>query len=207
MQTKVLDLDNNVVGEIGLNPTIYQQEARPDILHRVVEWQRAKKRKGTHKTKGVSEVSGTTRKPYKQKGTGQARQGSLRSPQFRGGGIIFGPVVRSHEYSLQKKVRNLGIKIALSMKLAGQQLIVLKDLEIDSNKTKELAKKLKVMGINSALIIGLDKVRDTNFIRSYQNIKHIDALPTQAINVYDILKHEHLILTREAVDNIEQRLA
>ena len=207
MKIEIIDLDNKPAGEILLKAEIYQQELRQDILHKVVEWQRAKKRAGTHKTKGISEVSGTTKKPYAQKGTGNARQGSLRSPQFRGGAVIFGPVVRDHGYSMQKKIRKLALKIALSSKAAENKLIVMSNLDTPAFKTKDLKQKLENIGINSCLVVGMDSVRDINFARAYKNIKHIDALPTIAINVYDILKHEHLILTRDAVATLDIRLS
>ncbi len=207
MKQKVLNLDNKEVGEVSLNPSIYKQELREDILHKVITWQRAKKRAGTHKTKGISEISGTTKKPFKQKGTGNARQGSLRSPQFRGGAVIFGPVVRDHSYSIQKKVRKLALKIALSAKLADKKLIVIDDLQVESHKTKDLKLKLNNMSINSALIIGLDSNKHINFIRAYRNIKSVDALPSFAINVYDIMNHEHLILSAASIDVINERLS
>ena len=207
MKIKVINLDNKEVGEISLASDIYKQELRADILHKVVAWQRAKKRSGTHKTKGISEISGTTKKPFKQKGTGNARQGSLRSPQFRGGAVIFGPVVRDHGYSIQKKVKRLALKIALSAKLSEKRLVVVENLDIKTCKTKDLQAKLTKIGVNSALVIGIDTEKDTNFARAYRNIKYIDALPSDAINVYDILNHDHLILSRASVDVINERLS
>lgn len=205
MTFSVLDLDGNVVEQIELDKSIYSQPIRLDIIHRVIEWQRAKRRAGTHATKGISQVSGTTKKPHSQKGTGRARQGSLRSPQFRGGGVIFGPVVRSHEYDLQKKVRDLGIKTALSLKHAEGKLIVLNNLQSESHKTKSLTSRLSKLGIASCLVVGFDRQRDVNFGRAYGNIPRIDALPSAAINVYDVMKHEHLVLTSEAVATINAR--
>jgi len=208
VKVKVLNLESNKeVGDVSLDSAIYGQELRVDILHRVIQWQRDKARAGTHKTKGISDISGTTRKPYKQKGTGSARQGSLRSPQFRGGAVIFGPVVRDHGYSMPKKIRTMALKVALSTKFAEKKIVVLEDLNIKSPKTKDLNKKLNNIGVNSVLIIGLDADKDINFARAYRNIKKIDALPAQAINVYDIMSHEHLILTRETIDVLNERLS
>src|SRR5438046_2881852 len=142
MKLTVRNLDNQEVGDIELAEEVFGLPVRRDILARVVNWQLAKRRAGTHKTKGISDISGTTKKPYKQKGTGRARQGSLRSPQFRGGAVIFGPVVRSHEFGLQKKVRRLGLKTALSAKQAEGKLIVIDAAQLDEPKTKALRARL-----------------------------------------------------------------
>jgi len=206
VKIKVLNLDNKEVGSILLDPSVYSQEVRQDILHRVVEWQRSKRRAGTHKTKGISEISGTTRKPFKQKGTGNARQGSLRSPQMRGGAVIFGPVVRDHEYKIQKKVRELALKMALSLKVTQEKFIALDNLFLGTHKTKDLSVKLSKMGLKSALIVGLDEVEDKNFAMAYSNIKNIQAVSAEGINVYDILKSEHLVLTSGAISAITKRL-
>jgi large subunit ribosomal protein L4 len=178
---------------------------RRDILARVVNWQLAKRRAGTHKVKGVSEISGTTKKPYKQKGTGRARQGSLRSPQFRGGAVIFGPVVRSHEFDLQKKVRRLGLKTALSAKQAEGKLVVIDTAAVAEAKTKGLQSRLDVLGWGSVLVIDGDAV-DQNFARAARNLPKIDVLPEQGANVYDILRRDTLVLTRDAVAKLEARL-
>ena len=207
MEVKLLNLDNKEVGKVHLDPSVYSHEIRQDILHRVVEWQRAKRRAGTHKTKGISEISGTTKKPFKQKGTGNARQGSLRSPQMRGGAVIFGPVVRDHAYDLQKKVRSLGLKMALSLKVAEQKFLALDGLDVKSHKTKDLSVRLKNLGLSSVLIVGLDELKDKNFAMAYRNIKNIHAVPVEAINVYDILRSEHLVLTKDAIEAVTQRLS
>lgn len=206
MKIKVLSLDNKEVGTVSLDPSVYSQEVRKDILHRVVEWQRSKRRAGTHKTKGISEVSGTTKKPFKQKGTGNARQGSLRSPQMRGGAVIFGPVVRDHSHKIQKKVRELALKMALSLKVSENKFIALSDLSLKTNKTKDLASKLKDIGLKSALVIGMDEEKDSNFVMAHRNIKDIHALPVEGINVYDVLKSDHLVLTQDAISAITERL-
>src|SRR5579883_1383278 len=143
MKLAIRDLDNQEVGQIDLADEIFGLPVRRDILARMVNWQLAKRRAGTHKTKGISDISGTTKKPYKQKGTGRARQGSLRSPQFRGGAVIFGPVVRSHEFGLQKKVRRLGLKSALSAKQAEGKLVVIDEAQVKDAKTKALGAQFK----------------------------------------------------------------
>jgi large subunit ribosomal protein L4 len=201
----VRNLDNQEVGDIELDDAVFGLPVRRDILARVVNWQLAKRRAGTHKTKGVSEIQGTTKKPYKQKGTGRARQGSLRSPQFRGGATIFGPVVRSHEFSLQKKVRRLGLKTALSAKLDEGKLVVIDAARADEAKTKALRARLDALGWESVLIIDGPAV-DKNFARAARNLPRVDVLPQQGANVYDILRRDTLVLTREAVEHLEARL-
>lgn len=205
MKVAVRNLDNQVVGEVSLMEEIYGQAIRSDILHSVVNWQRSRKQSGTHKTKGLSEVSGTGKKPYKQKGTGNARLGTLRAPQCRGGAVIFGPVVRSHETNLPKKVRKLGMKIALSSKLAEQKLIVLDRAVLSEPKTALLSVKLKNFSCKSVLLID-GKTLDQNFMRAADNLLNIDILPTIGANVYDILKHDVVILTTEALNALEERL-
>lgn len=205
MKTSIKNLNNETVGEIELSEAVFGLPARQDILARMVLWQLAKRRAGTHKAKGISEISGTTKKPWRQKGTGRARQGSLRSPQFRGGARIFGPVVRSHEHDLTKKVRKLALKTALSVKAAEGKLVVLEAAKADSHKTKLLFGQLQALGLTSALIIDGANV-DVNFARAAGNIPHIDVLPEQGANVYDILRRDVLVLTRNAVEQLEARL-
>lgn len=204
MRATVRTLDNQEVGDIELAEEVFGLPVRRDILARVVNWQLAKRRAGTHKTKGISDVSGTTRKPYKQKGTGRARQGSLRSPQFRGGAVIFGPVVRSHEFGLQKKVRRLGLKTALSAKQAEGKLVVIDAAQIDEAKTKALRARFEALGWDSVLII--DGAVNDDFARAARNLPKVDVLPTQGANVYDILRRDTLVLTRDAVQQLEARL-
>lgn len=205
MKVDVINLDSQTVGSIELADEVFAVEVRPDILHRMVNWQLAKRQQGTHKTKGISEISGTTKKPFRQKGRGGARQGSLRSPQFRGGAVIFGPVVRSHAHDLQKKVRRLAMRCALSAKAQGGKLIVVDGLNTATPKTKDLAIQFTKLGWGSALIVGGAAV-DDGFARAARNIKHIDVLPQQGANVYDILRRDTLVLTREAVQHLEERL-
>jgi large subunit ribosomal protein L4 len=205
MKTAVKTLDNKSAGEIELADEIFAVPVRRDILARMVNWQLAKRRAGTHKAKGISEIQGTTKKPYKQKGTGRARQGSLRSPQFRGGATIFGPVVRSHEFGLQKKVRRLALKTALSAKQAEGKLVVLEKASVKEPKTKLLAQQFEKLGWRSVLIIDGPSV-DESFARAARNIPEVDVLPQQGANVYDILRRDTLVLTRDAVQHLEARL-
>jgi large subunit ribosomal protein L4 len=205
MKCSVITLDNAPAGEIELDETVFGLPVRKDILARMVNWQLAKRRAGTHKTKGVSDISGTTKKPYKQKGTGRARQGSLRSPQFRGGAVIFGPVVRSHAHDLPKKVRKLALKTALSAKVADGKLVVLDRAATAEHKTKGLAGRLGKLGWGSVLVID-GPVLDENFRRAAANLIGIDLLPQQGANVYDILRRDTLVLTRDAVQHLEARL-
>jgi large subunit ribosomal protein L4 len=203
MQVTVTTLDNGEAGTAELPDEIFAQPPRRDIMARVVHWQLAKRRAGTHSTKGMNDVRGTTKKPYRQKGTGNARQGSLRAPQFRGGGIVHGPVPRSHAYSLPKKVRRLGLISALSQKQADGKLIVL-DAAAGVAKTGELARKLKALGWHSALIV--DRAVDQGFLRAVRNIPGLDVLPTIGANVYDILNHDVLAITTAGVEGLRERL-
>jgi large subunit ribosomal protein L4 len=205
MKLKVMSLEAKEVGSIELSETVFGLPVRADILARMVNWQLAKRRAGTHKAKTIGDVQGTTAKPFKQKGTGRARQGSLRSPQFRGGAVIFGPVVRSHAYDLPKKVRKLALKTALSSKAADGKIVVLDSTSLAKPKTKELATRLKKLGWSSALIIDGAEVNE-NFGRAAQNLPHIEVLPQQGINVYDILRNDLLVLTKDAVSHLEERL-
>lgn len=206
MKANVRTLDNKAKGEIALNPAVFGLPARADLLSRMVQYQLAKRQAGTHKTKEIGDVSGTTAKPFKQKGTGNARQGSRRSPQFKGGATIFGPVVRSHAHDLPKKVRKLALKTALSVKLADGSLHILEDLVASEPKTAAVLKSIQGLGLNSVLFIAGDVV-DVNFKKAVANIKGADVLPQIGANVYDILQHKDLVLTREAVERLEERLA
>jgi large subunit ribosomal protein L4 len=201
----VINLEKKNVGSVELPDSVFGLDVRGDILHCVVRWQLAKRRAGTHKTKGISEISGTTKKPFRQKGTGSARQGSLRSPQMRGGAVIFGPVVRSHAYSLPKKVRILGLKTALSAKAKDGKLVILDGASVKGGKTKALIAQFKTLGWTSALIIDGAQV-DESFARAARNVPGVDVLPSQGANVYDILRRDTLVLTKAAVEKLEERL-
>jgi large subunit ribosomal protein L4 len=206
IQIPVITLDNAQAGQIELPEALFGAAPRPDIMARVVHWQLAKRRAGTHKVKGMGEVSGTTKKPYRQKGTGNARQGSLRAPQFRTGGVVHGPVVRDHGYSLNKKVRRLGLISALSAKAAAGKLVVLDTTaQGEGAKTGALAKRLKALGWTSALVV--DAQVDEGFARSLRNLPRMHVLPTIGANVYDILNHDVLAVTRAGVEALTARLA
>ncbi len=204
MQTEIKTLDGASSGTAELPDEIFAATPRADIMARVVHWQLMKRRAGTHKVKGMGEVSGTTKKPYKQKGTGNARQGSLRAPQFRTGGAVHGPVVRDHGFDLPKKVRRLGLISALSQKASEGKLVVL-DTATGAAKTKELAAKFKTLGWTSTLI--MDRVVDEAFGRASRNIRGINVLPSVGANVYDILRHDVLVVTTAAVEGLKERLA
>ncbi|MCC7271345.1 MAG: 50S ribosomal protein L4 [Alphaproteobacteria bacterium] len=205
MQHNVTTLDAGEAGTIELDEAVFGVPVRADILARLVHWQLAKRRSGNHKAKQIGDISGTTKKPWRQKGTGRARQGSLRSPQFRGGAVIFGPVVRDHGYDLPKKVRALGLRTALSSKLADGKLIVIDEAKLPEAKTKALAQRLGKLGWKSVLFIGGGEV-DQGFARAARNLPQVDVLPQQGANVYDILRRDTLVLTRDAVQALEARL-
>ena len=205
MKSKVINLDNKAAGEIELSADVFGVDVRKDLLTRAVNWQLAKRRAGTHKVKTRGEISGSTRKPWRQKGTGRARQGSLRSTQFRGGATVFGPTPRDHAHRLQKKVRKLALKSALSAKQSDGKLIILDEATLKAPKTKELAGRLDKLGWRNVLIVGGAEI-DGNFARAAANIPDLDVLPSQGANVYDILRRDTLVLTREAVQNLEARL-
>ncbi len=206
MKCDVVTIDNKKAGSLDLNDGVFGAPIRRDILARMVNWQRAKRRAGTHKTKSVAEISGTGAKPFAQKGTGRARAGSLRSVQHRGGAVSFGPVVRDHSHKLQKKVRKMALRCALSSKLADGKLIVLDETKLPGFKTSELIARLNKFGAKSLLIIDGPEVNG-DFARAAANIPNVDVLPQQGANVYDILRRETLVLTKDAVKHFEERLA
>lgn len=205
MKVAVVSLENKKVADIDLNDAVFAAPIRVDLMARTVHWQRNKARSGNHKTKTISEISGTGKKPFGQKGTGNARAGSLRASHHRGGQTVFGPVVRSHATDLPKKVRAAALRSALSTKAKEGQLIILEAVA-KTHKTKEMAKAFEVLNLKKALFI-LGGEQDDNFIKAAANIKNIRTLPTMGANVLDILKHEHLILDQAAVKELEERLA
>ena len=205
MKLTVKTLENKDAGEISLDKDVFGLDVRQDILHRAVHYQLNKRRAGTHKTKGISEISGTGKKPWTQKLTGRARFGSLRAPQMRGGATIFGPVVRSHDTELPKRVRRLALATALSAKASSNQIIVLDAAISKDHKTKVMAAACEKMGLSKALFI-CGETLDSNFDKATRNLPHIDVLPVQGANVYDILRCETLVLTREAVEKLTARL-
>jgi large subunit ribosomal protein L4 len=206
MQVAVTTLDQTDAGTIELSPSVFGQAVRADVLHQVVRWQLAKRHQGTHKTKTRGEVNKTTRKMYKQKGTGRARHGAASVPQFRGGGKAFGPTPRDHAIDLPKKVRRLGLKMALSSKLADGKLVVLDRASLPEPKTKQLATRLDRLGWSSVLLIDGPEV-DQNFSRAAQNLAGLQVMAPVGANVYDILRRDLLVLTKDAVRQLEERLA
>ncbi|MHB1301927.1 MAG: 50S ribosomal protein L4 [Acidiphilium sp.] len=204
MQIDIITLDAGNSGTAELPDEYFAAKPRPDIMARVIHWQLAKRRAGTHKVKGMGEVQGTTKKPYRQKGTGNARQGSLRAPQFRTGGAVHGPVVRDHGYALNKKVRRLGLISALSQKAAEGKLVVL-DTLAGIAKTAELNGKLKKLGWGRTLVV--DAVVDDGFARASRNLIGIDVLPVVGANVYDILRHDTLAITAAGLEGLKRRLS
>jgi len=206
VKEKINNLDNKTLKEIELDKNVFGVEIKDEIIHRMVRYQLAKRRTGNHKTKGISEISGTTRKPFKQKGTGNARQGSRRSPQMRGGAVIFGPQVRSHAHKLPKKIKKLALMMAISKKLKDGKLKILNELKISKPKTSLFQTKLNGLKIDSALFIDKDDL-DKNFILASKNLPRIDVLPLVGINVYDILRRDYLIFSENAIMGIQDRLS
>ncbi|AQX28185.1 MULTISPECIES: 50S ribosomal protein L4 [unclassified Bartonella] len=204
MDLMIKTFDGKEAGKVKVSENIFGLIPREDILQRVVRWQLARRLKGTHQSQGRSDVSRTGAKMFKQKGTGRARHSSARAPQFRGGGKAHGPVMRSHAHGLPKKVRALGLRLALSVKLKEDNLIVVNEFNIRDVKTKVLSASFSKLGFNNALLIGGKEI-DVNFFRAASNIPNIDVLPVQGINVYDILRRGKLVLSKEAVEALEER--
>ena len=205
MKLDVITLDGGKAGSIDLDEALFGLEPRAYILHRVVRWQRAKAQAGTHSTLGKSDVAYSTKKIYRQKGTGGARHGSRKAPIFRKGGIYKGPVPRSHAHDLPKKFRALGLRHALSAKAGSGNLVILDTAAMTEAKTALLAKAARELGWKKVLIIDGAEVNE-NFARAARNIEGIDVLPSMGANVYDILKRQTLILTKAAVEALEARL-
>lgn len=206
MKLDVKTIDNKAAGEITLDDAIFGlKEIRTDLLHTVVNYQLAKRRAGTHKVQTRAEVTGTGKKPWKQKGTGSARAGDLKRPQDIGGGVAHGPVVRSHAVSMPRKMRQLAMKTALSAKAKDGKLIVIDEAKAKDHKTKPMAAALAKFGFESALIVGGKEI-DANFARATANLPRVDVLPSQGANVYDILRRDVLVLTKDAVNDLTERL-
>jgi len=204
MELKVTTLEGKESGSVTLPDAIFGLEVRPDLIQRCVIWQLAKRRAGTHAVKNRADIWRTGKKMYAQKGTGGARHGSARVPQFRGGGRAFGPVVRSHEIGLPKKVRALALKHALSAKAKAGEIVVIDRVESTDGKTKGLKERFGKLALTNALIIDGSEI-EPGFARAARNIPNIDVLPVQGINVYDILRRKNLVLTRAAVEALEAR--
>jgi large subunit ribosomal protein L4 len=204
MELKVMSFDGKSSGSVQLSDTIFGLEPRPDILQRCVTWQLAKRRAGTHKVKNRAEIWRTGKKMYRQKGTGSARHGPAKVNLFRGGGRSFGPVVRSHEIGLPKKVRVLALKHALSAKAKDGGIVVVDKATVEGGKTKVLAANFEKLGLSNVLIIDGAAV-DAGFAQAARNIPNVDVLPVQGINVYDILRRHQLVLTKAALEALEAR--
>lgn len=206
MQVNIINFDGKTVGKTDLSDQIFGIDPRADILHRVITWQRANARSGNHKVKTVSDVNGSGKKAIKQKKTGNARQGEKYNVHMRGGGVVHGPVLRDHNIDLPKKVRALGLRMALSSKLKDGTLIVIESEKMKAAKTSDAVKNLKKLNLDSALFVGAEAL-DANFKKSVSNIVNIDVLPVIGLNVLDVLKHKNLVLTADAVQAVEKRLA
>ena len=204
MKLDINSMDGGVVGSVELSADIFGLEPRTDLIQRMVLWQLAKRQAGTHKVKGRAEIWRTGKKMYKQKGTGGARHGSARVPQFRGGCRAMGPVVRSHAHDLPKKVRALALRHALSAKFRDGAVRVFENAALAAPKTKDLSERLGKLGIPNVLVIDGAEV-DTNFALAARNLPHIDVLPIQGINVYDILRRDTLVLTKAGLEALEAR--
>ena len=204
MDISVTTLEGKASGKVSVSDAVFGLEPRQDILHRMVRYQLAKRRAGTHDVKNRAEISATTKKMYKQKGTGSARHSTKKAPQFRGGGRAFGPTPRDHGFDLPKKVRALALRHALSAKKASDGIVVMDDLAMKEAKTSALRGHLAKLGLENALFIGGAEL-DNNFRLAAQNVPHVDVLPVQGINVYDILRREKLVLSKSAVEALEER--
>ncbi len=205
MKADAIKLDGKAAGSVDLDDAIFGLEPRADILHRVVRWQRNNAQAGTHKVKTRSEVKYSTKKIYRQKGTGGARHGARSAPIFRGGGVYKGPTVRSHGHDLTKKFRKLGLRHALSAKVAAGELVVLDAADLKDAKTSALAKQVANLGWKRALVIDGAEV-NANFAQAASNLNGLDVLPSMGANVYDILKSDTLVLTKAGVEALEARL-
>lgn len=206
MKTKIISFQGKASGEAELNDAIFGIDPREDIVHRVVLWQLAKRQAGTHKTKERHEVSGTTAKPFRQKGTGNARRGTMRASQHRTGATTFGPRVRSHAHKLPRKVRQLGLKSALSAKAKAGQIKIVDTLATDVSKTSQILKQIGDMGLVKPLFVRGDNAQD-GFTKSIRNLPHTDVIADGGLNVYDILRHGDVVITSHALKNLEARLA
>ena len=205
MKWDIKTLDNKSAGTMDLSEHVFGSPVRADIVHRMIRWQMAKARSGNHQTKEIWAVSGTTKKPFRQKGTGNARQGSLRSPHMRGGAVVFGPHKRDHSFDLPKKVRKLALRTILSTKVAEGSLIIVDELKSAEVKSKTLKAIIEKNGWSHPLFIG-GEVLDQNFCKASRNIPHVNVLPQQGANVLSILKCKTLVMTKDAIHHLEARL-
>ena len=199
----VVDWKNKKVGSVDLDPAVFEAPVRDDILHQMVRWQRASARAGTHKVKTRGEVSGGGKKPFKQKGTGNARQGSSRSPLMESGAVIFGPTPRDYSFKIPKKVKKMGLRSALSYLVAESKLVVVEDMKSADGKTKELAGRLKSLGAEKAVLI--DAQSDKLFERASQNINKVRYYSIDGLNVFDLLKYDKAVITKDSIEGIVKR--
>lgn len=206
MKLEVITLDNKKAGEVTLGKGIFDLPLREDILHTMVNYQLAKRRAGTQSVKTRSEVVGTTKKPFRQKGTGNARQGSLKGPHQRGGGVANAFKPRSYEFKLNKKFKSKALKTALSLKASEKNITVIDKLVVKEAKTKDISAKLKKLGLESALIVRGSADKD-EFFKATRSVKFVDVIPQYGLNVYDILGHEKLVFTQHALEDLQKRLA
>ena len=204
MELQVIKLDGTESGNIVLNDSVFGIEPKTESLADVVRWQLARRQAGTHAVKGRSDISRTSKKLYRQKGTGRARHGARTANIFVGGGIVFGPTPRSHDFKINKKVRELALRSMLSLKAKENNLIICEDLNLATNKTKDLSAMLSKLDLKSALFVDFGDFN--NFKQACSNLYRIDVLPTIGLNVYDGLRHEKIVLTRSAVEKIQERL-
>ena len=206
MKVDIVSIEAKKSGTIELNKSLFGLDPRPDILNKVVRWQLAKKQQGTHSVLTRSEVSYSSKKVVRQKGSGSGRHGSRRAPIFRKGGVYKGPTPRSHAFNLTKKFRALGLRHALSVKYSTGQLVILEKAELKDQKTQEFAKKLEKLGWGRTLVVGRGETPSSiNFVNASKNIPCFDVLPVEGINVYDVLRRDTLVLTKSAVAALEER--
>ena len=199
----VLDWNKKKVGSVELNPEVFEQPVKKAVMHSVVKWQLAKRRRGTHSTRTRSTINGTGKKPFKQKGTGNARQGSARSPLNEGGAVLFGPQPRDYSYTLPRKTKQAGLKSALSFLYGAGRLIVLDGMDSKDGKTKELSTNLKSLGLTKAVLLGSEE--NTNMKRASRNLKSYRYYGTEGLNVYDLLKFDNVVISKDMLPGIEQR--
>lgn len=200
----VLDIMRAKVGQVEVSAGIFEAEVKRHLLHEVVRMQLASRRAGTHDTKTRAEVSGGGRKPWRQKGTGRARAGSIRSPLWRGGGIIFGPHPRDHGFSVPRKVRRAALRVALTQKLQEGRLLVVRDLRVPDGKTKGFVAVMRGLGVSNGLVV--TAAPDTALERAARNVPRVKVLRAEGLNVYDVLRHEHLVLTEPSLEQIQGAL-
>jgi large subunit ribosomal protein L4 len=200
----VYNQNRDKVGDLALDDTVFGAEVKEHLFYAVVRWQLAMRRQGTHSTKGRAEISGGGKKPWKQKGTGRARQGSIRSPQWRGGGVVHGPKPRSYEFKLNRKIRQAALRGALTRRAQENALVVLDGLDLPEIKTRQVVDFMKKFELGEALVVLPE--RDEKVERSARNLQNVTVLPAEGLNVYDVLNHKNLVMTRGAVEAVVARL-